>query len=485
LKTVSFGRVGGFNDYPQLTREVTFELPNTRRRFFPVFIALAAFSGSLNAQTVRFQTTLGGIDVVLTPSVTPVTVANFMSYVNSGGYADTIIHRSLTIAAAVPPYVIQGGGYVLNGLVPILTPQNPPITNEFNISNTRGTLAMALSGSGINSATNEWFFNTADNSGTLDSQDFTVFGNVANDAGLAVMDAINALPTYLENYGQDANFMDLPLNNYTCCDSIPKSANFVFVNSITPISPAILAAGVTNAATALSNSSTGISPGEMLTLYGQNFANNPPAPSYLGPTQVTTLRLDSTGTTVISSLEGTEVLFNGFPGPMIFTSDGQIAVIVPYEIANQGTVSVVVSYLGIQSSPMQFNVVPANPGLFTLNQSGKGDAAIVRASDGSVVSTASPAKQGDSLQLYGEGYGVTSPILPDGVLVGSALPVPIVLLIDGKVVPTLYAGTAGSALNGMMQVNFLVPQQMAPGSHQIQVKVGNAVSPAGVTLQTM
>src|SRR5579863_7439554 len=390
---------------PQLTREVRFELLNTKRRFFPFFIAsivLAAFSGCLSAQTacpnsstVRFQTSLGGIDVVLTPSVTPLTVANFLTYVCSGAYTagnlsvngaqvpyvGTIIHRSLTIAAAVPPYVIQGGGYALNGIIPTLIPFNAAVANEFSISNTRGTIAMAQNSSGINSATNQWYFNTADNSKTLDSQKFTVFGNVANDPSLAVMDAINALPTYGENYGPDADFNKdssgiggtLPLINYTCCGHLPTANNFVVVNSIAPIAPVISAAGVADAATAASISKTGISPGEILSLYGLNFGKNPATPSYLGPTQLTT-KTETTPGIVDTTLEGTRVLFNGIPGPMIFTSDGQIATVVPYGIANQSTVNVVVSYLGQQTSTMKFNVVPVTPGLFTLNNTGQGDA---------------------------------------------------------------------------------------------------------------
>jgi uncharacterized protein (TIGR03437 family) len=473
-------------------------LPNTRRRFFPFFITLAISAAALNAQTLRFQTTLGGIDVILTPSVTPMTVANFMTYVNSGAYSggyldvngeqvpyvNTIIHRSLTIAAAVPPYVIQGGGYALGPAnVPSLIPQNPPVNNEFSISNTRGTLAMALYGSNTNSATDQWYFNTSDNSSYLDSQDFTVFGNVANDASLAVMDAINALPTYTYNAGADADFMNLPLQNYSCPNTsacpLIKPANYIFVNSIAPISPASSAAGVQSAATFASIGSTGISPGEIITLYGTE----------LGPTQVTTLTLDPTGSFVTTSLEGTQVLFNGVPGPMIFTYTGQIAVIVPYEIAAQSTVNVVVSYLGVQTSPIQFKVVPANPGLFTLSQTGKGDAAIVRLSDSSVISTTNPASQGDTLELYGEGYGVATPgtSLPDGTVVVSTLPVPAattVLLIDGQPVPTSYAGGAGDEVNGVMQINFTVPPQLTPGPHTIQVKVGSATSPAGVNLQT-
>ncbi len=412
------------------------------------------------------------------------TVANFMTYVCSGAYNNTIVHRSLNAGDQTPAfYLIQGGGYALNGLVPYLIPFNAPVANEFSISNTRGTLAMAQSSGGINSATNQWFFNAIDNSSALDSQDFTVFGNVANNPSLAVMDAINALPTYGENYGPDEDFNlpagggTLPLINYACCGHLPASDNFIFVNSIAPISPVMPAAGFVDAATSLA-SSTGISPGEMISLYGTE----------LGPTQGTQLTVDSTGSFITNSLEGTQVTFNGIAGPMMYTSTGQVNVIVPYEIAGQSTVSVVVSYLGIKTSSVQLKVVPATPALFTQGQNGKGDAAIVHP-DGTVVSTTNPASVGNILELYGEGYGVAtqSTTLADGVLVGTTLPTPAattVLLIDGKPVPTMYVGGAGSEVNGMMQINFAVPNPFPAGSHSIQVMVGTAVSPAGVNLQT-
>jgi uncharacterized protein (TIGR03437 family) len=431
-------------------------------RFVSFFFAL-----TLSAQTVRFQTTAGGIDVVLTPSITPLTVANFMTYVNSSEYNNTIIHRSLNAAenSTTVFYLIQGGGYIIKNHLPYLFQPNDPVANEFKTSNTRGTLAMALVGSDINSGSDQWYFNTIDNSSSLDSQSFTVFGNVANSASLGVMDAINAISTFSFD-----GLTNLPLLNYTAGRTV-QDANYVYVTSIAPIVPGNSAAGVQDSASAASSNSAGISPGEILTLYGTE----------LGPTQVTTLTVNSSNL-VDNTLQGTQVLFNGVPGPMIFTSSGQIAVIAPYSIANLGTVSVVVSYLGIQTSPIQLKVVPATPALFTLNNSGKGDAAIVRL-DGSVVSTASPASPGDTVELYGEGYGAVSPGLPDGAVVGGPLPVSAILLIDGQKVPTLYAGGAGGEVNGVLQINFVVPQLTA-GSHQIQVQVGSVTSPAGVTIQT-
>jgi uncharacterized protein (TIGR03437 family) len=411
---------------------------------------------------------LGGIDVVSTPDVTPLTVANFMNYVNSGTYNNTIIHRSLNGVNNPTQvfYLIQGGGYIVRNHLPFQFPPNDPVQNEYKASNVRGTIAMALSGGDINSGNDQWYFNTSDNSAALDPQTFTVFGKVANDASLAVMDALNALPTFTFS-----GFSNFPLINYTAGRTVADT-NYVYVTSIAPLKPAATAAGMVSAATFASNNSAGISPGEILTLFG----------TQLGPTQVTTLTVNASNQ-VDTILQGTQVLFNGVPGPMIFTSTGQIAVVAPYSIANLSNVNVVVSYLGIQTDPIPFKVVSANPGLFTLSNTGKGDAAIVRHNDASVVSAASPAAAGEVLELYGEGFGAVPPILPDGALVGAAKNVPATLLIDGNTVSTLYAGAAGGEINGMLQVNFVVPQ-LVPGSHQIQVKVGDATSPAGVTLAT-
>src|SRR5882672_8264294 len=118
---------------------------------------------TLSGQTVRFETNVGNINVQLLPADTPKTVANFLQYANSGAFNGSFIHRS------VSGFVIQGGGYTWSdsaGPVPI--PTNAPVVNEFKISNTRGTIAMAKLGSDPNSATSQWFFNEGDNSSNLD-----------------------------------------------------------------------------------------------------------------------------------------------------------------------------------------------------------------------------------------------------------------------------------------------------------------------------
>ena len=138
----------------------------------------------------------------------PNTVDNFVNYVNDGDYVDSIIHRS------IPGFVIQGGGFTVNDLQVGNVPADPAVNNEFSEdrSNLRGTIAMAKLGNDPNSATNQWFFNLGNNSENLDNQNggFTVFGEVLNEADLASIDAIAALPT-VNASGVDPAFTDLPV----------------------------------------------------------------------------------------------------------------------------------------------------------------------------------------------------------------------------------------------------------------------------------
>src|SRR3954454_16613416 len=183
-----------------------------------LFGLLLSFSLSIPCQTVRFATTVGNIDVQLLPESAPLTVANFMNYVNKGAYDNSVFHRS------VPGFIIQGGGYRWQngGIVDI--PQDAPVLNEYRVSNTRGTIAMAKLGTDPNSATNQWFFNLANSNATnLNNQNggVTVFGRIANASGITIMDRIAAVPVYGE----------VPLLNYT--GGTLTEANLVLVKSIT------------------------------------------------------------------------------------------------------------------------------------------------------------------------------------------------------------------------------------------------------------
>ncbi len=132
---------------------------------------------------VVFDTDFGDFVVELYNQAAPLTVANFLTYVNgpAGGesYAGSFFSR------LVPGFVLQGGGYaVQNGSV-ITIPTGAPVQNEYSPSNPNvaGTIAMAKVSGDPNSATDQFFFNLADNSSNLDSQNggFTVFGQVVEN----------------------------------------------------------------------------------------------------------------------------------------------------------------------------------------------------------------------------------------------------------------------------------------------------------------
>lgn len=166
---------------------------------------LVFFTRRAAEQIARFTTVLGVIDVTLFSSQTPLTVQNFNIYANRGVWDTTFFHRGANFSdpntgapvAGGSNFVIQGGGFTAApGFANI--PADPPVQNEPGISNLRGTIAMAKLGNNPNSATNQWFFNLGNNASNLDNQNggFTVFGEVRNAAGLAVMDALAALSRF-------------------------------------------------------------------------------------------------------------------------------------------------------------------------------------------------------------------------------------------------------------------------------------------------
>ena len=141
---------------------------------------------------VRLGTTTKTIDLALLADAAPLTVANFLAYVDSGRYAANFFHRS------VPGFVIQNGGfYFVNDSTFNYVATFAPVANEFGVSNTRGTVAMAKQGGDPNSATSQWFINLADNSANLDAQNggFTVFARVLG-SGMGVADEIASAGVY-------------------------------------------------------------------------------------------------------------------------------------------------------------------------------------------------------------------------------------------------------------------------------------------------
>lgn len=137
---------------------------------------------------IRFETSHGTFDIEMLEKEAPVTVANFLKYVDEGFFDGTIFHR------VIPGFVIQGGG-----MEPDLSQKanHAPIQNEATngLKNKRGTLSMARTND-INSATSQFFVNLSDNA-FLDhapgNYGYAVFAKVV--AGMDTIDAIAKVRT--------------------------------------------------------------------------------------------------------------------------------------------------------------------------------------------------------------------------------------------------------------------------------------------------
>ena len=166
-------------------------------------IALADYFGTeeINDKAVRLTAewrNLDGtpgttnFDFLLFKNRTPITSANFLGYVNRGDYESMVVHR------LVKDFVVQGGGFRIKqgetGPYSENVPTQPPIQNEFGVSNTLATISMAKLGGDPDSATSQWFVSTGANSDNLDFQNggFTVFGRVSKETFPNVMALNNA-----------------------------------------------------------------------------------------------------------------------------------------------------------------------------------------------------------------------------------------------------------------------------------------------------
>jgi peptidyl-prolyl cis-trans isomerase B (cyclophilin B) len=153
---------------------------------------------------IKLHTNYGEITLELDSEKAPITVQNFIDYVNSGHYDNTVFHR------VIDGFMIQGGGFE-PGLVQKQT--RAPIRNEAanGLKNDKYTVAMART-SDVNSATAQFFINVADNdflnhsSPTPQGFGYCVFGKVVE--GMDVVDKIKKVRT-----GNRGGHQNVPLEN--------------------------------------------------------------------------------------------------------------------------------------------------------------------------------------------------------------------------------------------------------------------------------
>ncbi len=162
------------------------------RAFFVLCLSIGGFAMAQDAKNpqVVLETSQGKITIELDAGKAPVTVKNFMAYVNKGHYDGTIFHR------VIPTFMIQGGGFT-EDMKQKTTLDPIPNESKNGLANKKGTLAMART-SAPNSATSQFFINVKDNdfldkANARDGVGYCVFGKVV--AGMDVVEKIKGVDT--------------------------------------------------------------------------------------------------------------------------------------------------------------------------------------------------------------------------------------------------------------------------------------------------
>lgn len=220
-------------------------------------------------------------------------------------------------------------------------------------------------------------------------------------------------------------------------------------------SPVIAAEGVVHSATFQAGP---VAPGLALSIFGEGLAAASEAVSALP---------------LPTSLGGATVrLADGSQAPLLFASPEQINFLLPWGIPNQGEVTVQVETGGRRSEAMTLSAAPVSPGVFSLDQSGLGQAAVLIAGEGVLAAPAGiapgarPARAGDYLEIYATGLGDVLPRTPveepaPGGVVAEVREIPVVFL-GGVQAPVLFAGRAPGFV-GLYQINIQVPEGTQTG----------------------
>ena len=235
-------------------------------------------------------------------------------------------------------------------------------------------------------------------------------------------------------------------------------------------------AGVINAASGAAGT---VVPGMAISIFG----------SVLGPPTGVSFAAPPEGGTVATTLAGTQVLFDGAAVPVLYTSNGQVNALAPFELSNKANTVLTVMYNGATSAALTLPVVASEPGLFTAAGTGIGEGSILN-QDYSINSASHPAAAGSTVMLFGTGGGLTDPASIDGTL--NPIPAPggpfgaltqtVTATVGGQPADVVYAGPAPNLVVGVFQINVTIPSGTPSGNAAVVVQVGTVNSQTGVTI---
>ncbi len=249
----------------------------------------------------------------------------------------------------------------------------------------------------------------------------------------------------------------------------------------TPLTiPVTLTVGAQNkpVPTTIINAASGgqglVAPGEIITVFG----------SGLGPASAAGLMLTQSGT-VATTVAQVTVTFDGVAAPLTYVSSTQINCVVPYEVSGKTTSQMVVSFNGLASAATTVGIGATSPGLFTLNASGTGPAAVLN-QNSSLNSASNAAAKGSTIVIFATGEGIGAPAVATGTVIGTTLSKPaatISVTVGGVPATVAYAGSAPGNVAGVFQLNVVVPAGAPSGaSVPVVVTAGSVTSQNNATV---
>lgn len=217
-----------------------------------------------------------------------------------------------------------------------------------------------------------------------------------------------------------------------------------------------------------------ISPNSWITIFGADLAGSVRT---WGPSDFTNSLLPKT-------LDGVGVNVNGRAAYVYSISPTQINALAPGDTAS-GNISVEVVRSGLRSDPVAAVLSRVSPAFFIFNNDKY--AAATHADRTFVGPTAlfpgasTPAKPGETIVLWGTGFGVTNPAVPEGLIVTTALELPTkpVVRIGSLTADVQFAGLTAA---GVYQINVKVPDALPSGDHPVVADLGGVSTPAGVLI---
>ena len=208
-----------------------------------------------------------------------------------------------------------------------------------------------------------------------------------------------------------------------------------------------------------------VAPGTILTIFGAN----------LGPRNLVS--------GLATTLGGVGVTFDNVAAPILYARTNQVGIIVPFEVSGKTQAAVQFTYNGQQAPVTQQAISPAAPGIFTTASTGTGQASVINQS-GVVNGANAPAAKGSTVAIYVTGAGNLRPSGKTGALgtADMAIAASVAVTIAGQPATVQYSGAVPNSVQGLYQINAVVPSGAASGSVSVVVTVGGVASQSNVTM---